>query len=154
MLAPDFSLESDEGATVTLSELRGRWVVLFFYPKDDTPGCTVEACEFRDAFPRFGAIDAVVLGISPDDAKSHRKFRAKFALPYPLLADVGHKVASRYTVWKRKTLFGLRYMGVERTTFLIGPGGEIVRRFEKVKPAGHAAEVEAAIAEARAKAAT
>lgn len=145
--APDFTLDTDEGKPLSLSDLRGQAVVLFFYPKDDTPGCTVEACEFRDAFPRFTGVDAVILGISPDDVKSHEKFRRKFDLPFALLADTGHQVAEQYGVWKQKSMFGKKYMGVDRTTFVIGPDGRIARVFEKVKPAGHAEEVAAALAD-------
>ena len=145
--APDFTLEADEGEAVRLSDLRGRNVVLFFYPKDDTSGCTIEACEFRDAMPRFEGLDAIILGISPDDAKSHRKFREKFQLPYRLLVDEGHKVAEQYGVWQEKSMYGKTYMGNARTTFLIDREGRIARVFEKVKPEGHAAEVAEAIEE-------
>ncbi len=144
--APDFTLPTDAGDTLTLSSLRGQWVVLFAYPKDDTPGCTVEACEFRDALPQFDASKAVILGISPDSAKSHLKFKAKFELPYTLLADEEKTVLQAYDVWKEKSMYGKTYMGVERTTFLIDPTGQIAKVFTKVKPAGHAAEVMAAIA--------
>jgi len=145
--APDFTLAGDDGATYSLSALRGKPVVLFFYPKDDTPGCTTEACEFRDAFPRFEARDAVILGVSPDDVESHRRFRKKFSLPYTLLADTDHSVAEAYDVWKQKSMFGKKYMGVERSTFVIAPDGTIAREFRKVKPAGHAEEVQEALAE-------
>lgn len=144
--APDFTLPTDAGDTLTLSSLRGQWVVLFAYPKDDTSGCTIEACEFRDALPRFDASKAVILGISPDSVKSHVKFKAKFELPYTLLADEEKTVLQAYDVWKEKSMYGKKYMGVERTTFLIDPKGRIAKVFEKVKPAGHAAEVMAAIA--------
>ena len=146
ILAPDFTLPTDAGDTLTLSSLRGQWVVLFAYPKDDTSGCTVEACEFRDALPQFNASKAVILGISPDSVKSHVKFKAKFELPYRLLADEEKTVLQAYDVWKEKSMYGKTYMGVERTTFLIDPAGRIARVFAKVKPAGHAAEVMAAIA--------
>jgi len=145
--APDFTLPADDGGSVTLSALRGRNVVLFFYPKDDTSGCTKEACEFRDALPRFEGLDAVVLGVSPDDVKSHQKFRAKYELPYSLLADTEHAVADAYGVWKEKSMYGRKYWGNERTTFLIDREGRVARVFEKVKPEGHAAEVAAAIEE-------
>lgn len=145
-LAPDFTLPTDAGDTLTLSSLRGQWVVLFAYPKDDTSGCTVEACEFRDALPRFDASKAVILGISPDSVKSHVKFKAKFELPYTLLADEEKTVLQAYDVWKEKSMYGKKYMGVERTTFLIDPAGQIAKVFNKVKPAGHAAEVMDAIA--------
>lgn len=144
--APDFTLPTDAGDTLTLSSLRGQWVVLFAYPKDDTSGCTVEACEFRDALPHFDASKAVILGISPDSVQSHVKFKAKFELPYTLLADEEKTVLQAYDVWKEKSMYGKKYMGVERTTFLIDPAGQIAKVFTKVKPAGHAAEVMAAIA--------
>lgn len=143
--APDFTLEADEGEAVTLSKLRGRNVVLFFYPKDDTSGCTIEACEFRDALPRFDGLDATIFGVSPDDAESHRKFRDKFKLPYRLLVDEGHRLADQYGVWQEKSMYGRKYMGNARTTFLIDREGRIARVFEKVKPEGHAAEVAKAI---------
>ena len=143
--APDFTLPTDTGDALTLSSLRGQWVVLFAYPKDDTSGCTVEACEFRDAFPRFDASKAVILGISPDSVKSHVKFKAKYELPYTLLADEEKSALQAYDVWKEKSMYGKKYMGVERTTFLIDPKGQIAKVFAKVKPAGHAAEVLAAI---------
>ena len=144
--APDFTLLTDTGEALTLSSLRGRPVVLYFYPKDDTPGCTTQACEFRDAFPAFDSSKAVVLGISPDSVKSHAKFKAKFNLPFTLLADTEKLVAGEYDVWKEKSMYGRKYMGVERTTFLIDRHGDIARVFSKVKPAGHAAEVMEAIA--------
>ena len=144
--APDFTLPTDAGDTLTLSSLRGQWVVLFAYPKDDTSGCTVEACEFRDALPHFDASKAVILGISPDSVQSHVKFKGKFELPYTLLADEEKTVLQAYDVWKEKSMYGKKYMGVERTTFLIDPAGQIAKVFTKVKPAGHAAEVMAAIA--------
>jgi len=140
-IAPDFTLPADNGEPVTLSSFRGRPVVLYFYPKDDTPSCTAEACEFRDAFPTFGALDAVVLGISPDSVKSHAKFTAKFDLPFPLLADTEKTVCQAYGVWKEKSMYGRKYMGVERTTFIIDSAGEIATVFEKVKSAGHGAAV-------------
>ncbi len=143
--APDFTLPTDTGDTLTLSSLRGQWVVLFAYPKDDTSGCTIEACEFRDALPRFDASKAVILGLSPDSVNSHVKFKAKFELPYTLLADEEKTVLQAYDVWKEKSMYGKKYMGVERTTFLIDPKGTIAKVFAKVKPAGHAAEVIAAI---------
>ncbi len=145
ILAPDFTLPTDTGDTRTLSSLRGQWVVLFAYPKDDTSGCTVEACEFRDALPRFDASKAVILGISPDSVKSHVKFKEKFELPYTLLSDEEKTVLQAYDVWKEKSMYGRKYMGVERTTFLIDPEGLIAKVFTKVTPAGHADEVMAAI---------
>ena len=142
---PDFTLLTDEGTPLTLSALRGRNVVLYFYPRADTPGCTIESCEFRDAFPRFEERDAVILGISPDTVVDQAKFKKKFDLPFTLLADADHAVAEQYGVWKEKKNYGKTYMGVDRTTFLIGPDGRVTHIFEKVKPQGHAAEVEAAI---------
>lgn len=144
-VAPDFTLPTDSGATLTLSSLRGRWVVLYAYPKDDTTGCTTQACEFRDLFPRFDAEDAVILGISPDPVKSHQKFKAKYDLPFILVSDVDKVVLQKYDVWKEKSMYGRKYMGVERTTFVINPKGRIAKVFEKVKPAGHADEVMAVI---------
>jgi peroxiredoxin Q/BCP len=145
-MAPDFTLDTDAGTPLTLSSLRGRPVVLYFYPKDDTPGCTIESCEFRDMMPRFSGVDAVILGISPDDVKSHVKFRKKFDLPFQLLADVGHPVADLYGVWQEKSMMGHKYWGNVRTTFVIDRDGRIARVFEKVKPLGHAAEVAEAVA--------
>ena len=139
--APDFTLPSDSGESVTLSDLRGRPVVLYFYPRDDTPGCTVEACEFRDAWRDVEKAGAVVLGVSPDDVPSHRRFRTKFRLPFPLLADPDHRVAERYGVWGEKSMYGRKFLGILRTTFVIGPDGRIVQVFERVKPKGHAARV-------------
>ena len=144
--APDFTLLTDAGAPLTLSALRGRTVVLFFYPKDDTSSCTVEACEFRDLLPRFESLDAIVLGISPDPVKSHVKFRDKYELSYPLLADVEHAVAESYGVWREKQLYGRRYMGVVRSTFVIDADGRVARVFENVKSAGHAEAVAEAVA--------
>jgi thioredoxin-dependent peroxiredoxin len=143
--APDFTLPTDSGESLTLSSLRGQWVVLYAYPKDDTPGCTTEACEFRDLFPRFKTGKAVILGISPDSVKSHVKFKAKYELPFTLLADEEQVVLQAYDIWKEKSMYGRKYMGVERTTFVIDPDGRIAKVFEKVKPAGHAEEVMAAI---------
>ena len=144
-LAPDFTLPTDTGEPLTLASLRGRWVVLYAYPKDDTSGCTTEACEFRDLFPRFDATRAVVLGISPDSVKSHQKFKAKYQLPFTLLADEEKVALQAYGLWKEKSMYGRKYMGVERTTFVVDPEGRIARVFEKVKPAGHAALVMAAL---------
>jgi len=144
--APTFVLTDDTGARVALSDYQGRTLVLYFYPKDDTGGCTLEACEFRDLFPRFRRGKAVVLGISPDSVKSHQKFRKKYDLPFTLLSDEGHVVAERYGLWVEKTFYGRKYMGVERTTFIIGPDGRIVATFPKVKPEGHAEAVAAELA--------
>lgn len=144
-LAPDFTLPTDTGESLTLSSLRGQWVVLYAYPKDDTPGCTTEACEFRDLFPKFKKDKAVILGISPDSVKSHVKFKTKYELPFTLLADEDKVALQAYDIWKEKSMYGKKYMGVERTTFVIDPKGQIVKVFEKVKPAGHAEEVMAVI---------
>ncbi|HEY9518285.1 MAG TPA: thioredoxin-dependent thiol peroxidase [Gemmatimonadales bacterium] len=139
--APDFSLESDTGETVSLSQLRGKPVVLYFYPRDDTPGCTTEACEFRDAWAEVKSTGAVVLGVSPDTAASHKKFKSKFRLPFPLLADPDHKVAERYGAWGERSMYGRKFQGILRTTFVIGPDGRIKKVFERVKPKGHASQV-------------
>ena len=148
--APSFELEDHAGKRVRLDDLRGRWVVLYWYPKDDTPGCTTEACEFRDNWKTVSA-EAEVYGVSPDSVKSHEKFRAKFQLPFPLLADDGHATAESYGVWALKKFMGREYMGVERTTFIIAPDGKVARVFRKVKPAGHAGEVRDALAELKGK---
>lgn len=144
-VAPDFALLTDTGETLTLSALKGRPVVLFFYPKDDTSGCTTEACEFRDLFPRFEQGKAVILGVSPDSVKSHAKFKAKYELPFTLLADTDKVMVQAYDVWKEKSMYGKKYMGVERTTFVIDAQGRVAKVFEKVKPEGHAAEVQSAL---------
>jgi peroxiredoxin Q/BCP len=136
--APDFTLSSDEGGDITLSKLRGKKVVLYFYPKDDTPGCTIQACDFRDAAPSFEGVDAVVLGVSADSVASHRTFRAKYDLNFPLLADESHEVAEAYGVWKEKSMYGRKFMGIERSTFLIDEKGEVERVWRNVKPKGHA----------------
>lgn len=143
--APAFSAITDADETLTLSSLRGKTVVLFFYPKDDTPGCTIEACSFRDTFPRFDDLNAMIIGVSKDTPKSHRKFKAKFDLPYTLISDPEHVVADAYGVWVEKTFMGRTFMGMARTTFVIGPDGKIVKVFEKVTPKDHAAEVADAI---------
>ena len=140
-IAPEFTLTADDGSTVQLADLRGQRVILFFYPHADTPGCTIEACEFRDLSPQIQEKGAVVLGLSPDTVEDVRKFRKKFSLPYKLLADADHEVAEMYGVWKEKTNFGVTRMGVERTTFLVNEEGRIARIFSKVKPEGHAGEV-------------
>ncbi len=144
--APAFTLDTDTGETVSLKDYKGQVVVLYFYPKDDTSGCTTEACEFRDSMPRFEGLNAVILGISPDSVKSHAKFKAKYELPFTLLADTEKVVAEAYGVWKEKSMYGRKYMGVERTTFLIDGKGILRQVFEKVKPAGHADAVAEAIA--------
>jgi peroxiredoxin Q/BCP len=142
---PKFSLEADDGTTVTLDSLAGKNVVLYFYPKDDTPGCTKEACDFRDAFPRFGKVDAVVIGVSPDSVESHKKFKAKYGLPFRLLSDEGHKLADAFGVWKEKFMYGRKFMGIERTTVIIDRKGRVAKIFPKVKVPGHAEEVERAL---------
>ena len=139
--APDFELTSDSGETVKLSSLRGKPVVLYFYPKDDTPGCTTQACGIRDAYGEFEQAGAVVLGVSPDDEKSHFKFRKKHELPFALLADTEHQVAERYGVWGEKKYMGRTYMGVKRWTFVIAEDGTVKKVFPDVKPAEHADNV-------------
>jgi len=147
--APDFTAVAHDGSTVTLSALKGRPVVLYFYPKDDTPGCTVEACGFRDAHAALGRHKAVVLGVSPDSRQSHVKFRGKFALPFTLLADEQHAVAGKYGAWREKSLYGKTYMGIARSTFVIDAAGRIAKAFTAVKPEAHAKEVLAAVAALR-----
>ena len=139
--APDFALESDDGETVSLSGLRGKSVVLYFYPKDDTPGCTTEACEFRDAYDRFRERGVEVIGVSPDPVERHAKFRSKYDLPFPLLADPDHTAAEAFGVWVEKKNYGKTYMGINRSTFVIGPDGKIVKAMRGIKAAGHAAKV-------------
>jgi thioredoxin-dependent peroxiredoxin len=139
--APDFTLTSDAGAQVSLSQLRGQPVVLYFYPKDDTPGCTAQACGIRDAYGEFERAGAVVLGVSPDDERSHGKFRDKYELPFPLLADTDHSVAERYGVWGEKKFAGRAYMGVMRSTFVIDADGVVTKVLPDVKPATHADDV-------------
>ena len=143
----DFALETDEGTTLHLKDLAGKPVVLFFYPKADTPGCTIEACGFRDTFQKIQATGAVVLGISRDTAKAQKKFREKYELPYTLLADVDEVVCKQFDVLKEKNMYGKKVIGIERTTFLIGPDQKLLKIFPKVKPEGHAEEVLAAIRE-------
>jgi len=145
-VAPDFTLPTDTDERLKLSSLRGKPVVLFFYPKDDTSGCTVEACSFQSTLPRFEKIDAVVLGISPDSPKSHRKFKDKYDLTYTLLADEEHAVCEKYGVWAQKSMYGRKYWGVLRTTFVIDADGRIAKVFEKVKPEGHGEAVAEAVA--------
>ena len=144
--APDFALTSDTGETVTLSSLRGKPVVVYFYPRDDTPGCTTQACGIRDAWREFERSGAVVLGVSPDDEASHVTFRQKYDLPFTLLADPDHATAEAYGVWVEKSMYGKTYMGVERSTFVIDAGGKLVQVMRNVKPAAHAADVLAALA--------
>jgi thioredoxin-dependent peroxiredoxin len=141
MKAPDFELADDSGQKTKLSSFLGKKVVLYFYPKDETPGCTVEACAFRDAYDDFLAKGAVVLGVSPDSSDSHGKFKRRHALPFLLLADPEKAVLTAYGVWGEKSMMGRKYMGVLRTTYLIGEDGSIVKVFPKVKPEGHAGEI-------------
>jgi len=136
-LAPDFELAADDGSTVKLSDFRGQKVVLYFYPKDDTPGCTTQACELRDRTKEIETRGAVVLGVSPDSVKSHQKFKDKFSLPFRLLADTDHAVAERYGVWKEKSMYGRKYWGVERTSFIIDEKGVLTKVLPKVQPAEH-----------------
>jgi thioredoxin-dependent peroxiredoxin len=144
--APDFSLTANDGSPVSLADFRDQQaVVLYFYPKDDTPGCTKEACAFRDLSSEFAEKGAVILGVSPDSVQSHVKFREKFGLPFPLLADPDHEVAERYGVWKLRKRYGREYMGVERTTIVIGKDGTIKKVFPNVSVDGHADEVLAAL---------
>ena len=139
--APDFELHDDTGTSRKLSDYRGRNVVLYFYPKDDTPGCTTEACNFRDDYSAYEQAGVVILGVSPDNVKSHAKFKKKFQLQFPLLADEGHKVCDLYGVWGPKKLMGKSYEGVLRTTFLVDENGNIMKVFENVRPAEHSAEI-------------
>ncbi len=145
--APDFILSDETGATRRLSDYRGQHVVLYFYPKDDTPGCTTQACNFRDDYSAYVEAGVTILGVSPDSPKSHAKFKQKFQLPFPLLADEQHTVCESYGVWGQKKFMGREYMGVLRTTFLISPDGKLKKVFENVKPAGHSLEVLAALKE-------
>jgi thioredoxin-dependent peroxiredoxin len=139
--APDFELPTDSGETIKLSELRGKPVVLYFYPKDDTPGCTTQACGIRDAYGEFERAGAVVLGVSPDNERSHVKFKDKYELPFTLLADTEHSVAEQYGVWGQKSFAGKKYMGVNRSTFVIDADGNVKRVMHDVKPANHADDV-------------
>jgi peroxiredoxin Q/BCP len=143
--APEFSLTSDSGDAVTLSSLRGKSVVLYFYPKDDTPGCAAQACGIRDAWGEFERRGAIVLGVSPDGEASHVKFKEKYGLPFTLLADPDHATAEAYGVWVEKSMYGKTYMGVERSTFVIDADGNLVKVMRKVKPETHADDVLAAL---------
>jgi peroxiredoxin Q/BCP len=145
--SPEFSLKADDDSVVTRDSLKGKKAILFFDPKDDTSGCTKEACAFRDAFPEFGKIDATVLGVSPDGIDSHRKFKKKYDLPYKLLVDENHRLADAFGVWKEKSLYGRKYMGIERTTIILDKNGRVARIFPKVKVPGHVQEVERAVRE-------
>lgn len=145
--APAFSLKNQDGNTVKLSDYAGRPVVLYFYPKDDTPGCTTEACDFRDQHKALEKAGAVVIGVSPDNEARHAKFTAKHELPFTLLADVEHAVAEKYGAWGEKSLYGKKFMGIIRSTFLIGADGKVAKVWPKVKVAGHVDEVLAAVKE-------
>ncbi len=143
--APALSLDTDSGQHFALASLKGKNVVLYFYPKADTPGCTKEACAFRDDSQKFTKANTVIVGVSPDTTKAQARFKEKFDLPFLLLADVDHKAAQDYGVWKEKSMYGKKYMGVERTTFVISPDGKIKKVFPKVSVDGHAEEVLAAV---------
>lgn len=139
--APDFELPDENGKLHTLSDYRGRNVLLYFYPKDDTPGCTTEACEFRDDYNEYEKGGVVILGVSPDSPKSHKKFKEKYNLPFTLLADENHHVCEMYGVWGKKSMYGREYYGVLRTSFLIGSDGKLIEIFENVKPKGHSQQI-------------
>jgi len=143
--APEFELLDENGNQHSISEYRGKPLILYFYPKDDTPGCTTEACNFRDDYSAYQQAGVTILGVSPDSSKSHMKFKTKYGLPFSLLADEDHKVADLYQVWGPKKFMGKSYEGILRTTFLIDPNGQIVKVFENVKPAEHSAEILAAL---------
>lgn len=140
-MAPGFELETDSGRTIRLADYRGRRVVVYFYPKDDTSGCTKQACGFRDHLEEFEARDAIVLGISPDGLASHQKFRTKHALNFPLLSDPSHAVAAAYGAWGKKKMYGREYEGILRSTFIVGPDGRVEGIYRNVKPAGHAEQL-------------
>ncbi len=139
--APDFTLQADDGSTVSLSDLAGQTVALYFYPKDDTSGCTAQACEFRDMQADYDAAGVRIVGVSPDPPSSHVKFRDKHGLPFTLLSDPDHTAAEAYGVWVEKSMYGRTFMGVERSTFVIGPDGTLLQALYKVKPKGHAASL-------------
>lgn len=143
--APDFELKNEKGEIVKLSDYLGETVILYFYPKDDTPGCTTEACNFRDDYSQYERAGVKILGVSPDSTKSHEKFKTKHGLPFPLLSDEDHQVAEAYGVWGLKKIMGKEYFGILRTTFLIDKKGMVARVFEGVKPASHSEEVLQAI---------
>ena len=147
MTAPDFSLPADGGGTVSLADYRGKKVVLYFYPKDNTPGCTTEACNFRDDYSEIAAAGAAVIGISPDTVQSHDRFKLKHSLPFVLLSDPDHLVAEAYGVWREKKMFGRDYMGIIRSTFIINPDGKVAKIFSKVRVKGHSRQVLAALTE-------
>jgi thioredoxin-dependent peroxiredoxin len=139
--APEFTLPDQNGEEISLKQYRGKYVVLYFYPRADTPGCTIEACEFRDSYKKMQKSGAILLGISPDTSKAQNKFAEKFDLPFTLLADADKKVANAYQTVKEKNMYGKKVMGVARMTFIIGPEGKIIHIFDKVKPEGHAEQV-------------
>lgn len=143
--APEFRLPADDGSQVSLADFRGRKVVLYFYPKDDTPGCTTQACDLRDNYSSIQAQGGVVLGVSPDPIPSHVKFRDKYQINFPLLSDEGHRVSEAYGVWKEKSMYGKRFWGVERSTFVIDEDGIVVEAWRKVKPKGHSQRVTEAL---------
>ena len=143
--APSFTLLDSEGATRSLKDYAGQWLILYFYPKDNTPGCTTESCDFRDRVAKFKRKDTVILGISPDSVASHEKFATKFELPFTLLSDENHEIAEKYGVWVEKMNYGKKYMGIQRSTFLIDKEGKIAAAWPKVKVDGHAEEVTAAL---------
>ena len=147
--APAFTLKDQDGNAVKLSDLKGKNVVLYFYPADDTPGCTKESCAFRDDYSKLKKLGAVVLGVSPDDEKSHQKFIAKYSLPFPLLVDADHAVAEKYGAWGEKMNYGKKYMGLIRSTFLIGKDGKLLKAWRKVRVDGHAEAVLAALVESQ-----
>lgn len=140
-MAPEFSLPASNGQVLSLNDLRGKWVVLYFYPKDDTPGCTREACSFRDHIKQLESLGAVVIGVSPDDLRSHDRFICKYNLPFLLLSDTDHSVAEAYGVWREKNMYGRKIMGIQRSTFLIAPDGRIHKAWRKVKVDHHVDEV-------------
>ena len=145
--APSFKLNNQDGKKVSLTDFKGKNIVLYFYPKDNTSGCTKEACNFRDEFPKFGKLNAVILGVSPDSVESHLKFKNKYKLPFDLLSDEKKEVLKKYDVWKEKSMYGRKYMGVERTTFIVDGNGKIAKIFPKVKVDKHNAEVMGALKE-------
>lgn len=145
--APSIKLKNQDGKTVSSTDFKGKNIVLYFYPKDNTSGCTKEACNFRDEFPKFGKLNAVILGVSPDSVESHQKFKNKYKLPFDLLSDEKKEVLKKYGVWKEKSMYGRKYMGVERTTFIVNGNGKIAKIFPKVKVDKHNAEVMQALKE-------
>jgi peroxiredoxin Q/BCP len=150
-VAPSVALPDETGTIHSLSDQHGRWIVLYFYPEDDTPGCTTEACQFRDLNETYADTGAEVWGVSPDNASSHRRFREKFDLPFTLLSDEDHDVATRYGAWQEKNNYGRKYWGIVRSSYLIDPEGKVARAWPRVKADGHAAAVLAALEEARAE---